>query len=233
MAKGPEHSRVNSGEVLSVAICDIRSSLSLFEPVGPFALNVYALFFDDVSAYWVHKEAGIVLLSQTIILYSSLILDAEAWSKSVIPLCPFEAYTLGSIEDHSIDTLQVDFANKLHEASSTGFETNEGISVNLMLRNSDQKSCKFLRHKESPGIVTGNWGCGSFGGDPELKAIIQWLAASQALRPFISYYTCGMKALQNLGQGIYFLVLVIAISSSFIIFTPSSWPTFLKFFAAR
>lgn len=31
------------------------------------------------------------------------------------------------------------------------------------------------------GIATGNWGCGAFGGDPELKAIIQWLAASQVI----------------------------------------------------
>ena len=31
------------------------------------------------------------------------------------------------------------------------------------------------------GIVTGNWGCGAFGGDPEVKAIIQWLAASQVI----------------------------------------------------
>ncbi|KAJ0093852.1 hypothetical protein Patl1_27092 [Pistacia atlantica] len=38
--------------------------------------------------------------------------DADAWSKSVIPLCPFETYSLGSIEDHSTDTLQVDFTNK-------------------------------------------------------------------------------------------------------------------------
>ncbi|KAJ0092425.1 hypothetical protein Patl1_27087 [Pistacia atlantica] len=48
MAKGPKHNRVNSGEVLSVAICDIKSSLSLFEPLMPFALNGYALFFDDL-----------------------------------------------------------------------------------------------------------------------------------------------------------------------------------------
>ncbi|KAI3997539.1 hypothetical protein MKX01_029370 [Papaver californicum] len=50
------------------------------------------------------------------------------------------------------------------------------------------------------GIATGNWGCGAFGGDPEIKAIIQWLAASQALRPFISYYTFGEKPLQSLEQ---------------------------------
>ncbi|XP_020243800.1 poly(ADP-ribose) glycohydrolase 1-like isoform X1 [Asparagus officinalis] len=50
------------------------------------------------------------------------------------------------------------------------------------------------------GIATGNWGCGAFGGDLELKTIIQWLAASQALRPFIHYYTFGDAALQRLEQ---------------------------------
>ncbi|XP_043714183.1 poly(ADP-ribose) glycohydrolase 1-like [Telopea speciosissima] len=50
------------------------------------------------------------------------------------------------------------------------------------------------------GIVTGNWGCGAFGGDPELKTTIQWLAASQAFRPFILYCTFGEKALRNLEQ---------------------------------
>ncbi|PKI70697.1 hypothetical protein CRG98_008930 [Punica granatum] len=36
-----------------------------------------------------------------------------------------------------------------------------------------------LDQEESIGIVTGNWGCGAFGGDPQLKSMIQWLAASQ------------------------------------------------------
>ncbi|CEM11737.1 unnamed protein product [Vitrella brassicaformis CCMP3155] len=29
-------------------------------------------------------------------------------------------------------------------------------------------------------LATGNWGCGVFGGDPQLKALIQWMASSQA-----------------------------------------------------
>eukprot|EP00997_Jenningsia_sp_PLL12_P009822 NODE_6871_length_485_cov_33.112385_g6076_i0.p2 GENE.NODE_6871_length_485_cov_33.112385_g6076_i0~~NODE_6871_length_485_cov_33.112385_g6076_i0.p2 ORF type:complete len:144 (+),score=47.81 NODE_6871_length_485_cov_33.112385_g6076_i0:26-433(+) len=29
-------------------------------------------------------------------------------------------------------------------------------------------------------IATGNWGCGAFGGDPMLKACLQWMAATQA-----------------------------------------------------
>eukprot|EP01126_Amoeba_proteus_P009090 TRINITY_DN13450_c0_g3_i1.p1 TRINITY_DN13450_c0_g3~~TRINITY_DN13450_c0_g3_i1.p1 ORF type:complete len:119 (+),score=37.24 TRINITY_DN13450_c0_g3_i1:258-614(+) len=37
-------------------------------------------------------------------------------------------------------------------------------------------------------IATGNWGCGSYGGHPELKAIIQWMAASKAGRDLV-YHT--------------------------------------------
>ncbi|KAJ7514623.1 hypothetical protein O6H91_23G052700 [Diphasiastrum complanatum] len=41
------------------------------------------------------------------------------------------------------------------------------------------------------GIATGNWGCGAFGGDLQLKSMLQWLAASQAGRPFLLYFTFG------------------------------------------
>jgi len=37
------------------------------------------------------------------------------------------------------------------------------------------------------GIATGRWGCGAFGGDSQLKFVLQWLAASQAGRN-MSFY---------------------------------------------
>lgn len=40
-------------------------------------------------------------------------------------------------------------------------------------------------------IATGNWGCGVFGGDPQLKALIQILACTQAGRA-LQYYTEGL-----------------------------------------
>ncbi|KAK8950911.1 Poly(ADP-ribose) glycohydrolase 1 [Platanthera zijinensis] len=55
-------------------------------------------------------------------------------------------------------------------------------------------------YQENVGIATGNWGCGAFGGDPEIKSVIQWLAASQALRPFMHYYTFGANDLQKLNE---------------------------------
>ncbi|KFK24443.1 hypothetical protein AALP_AAs53463U000100, partial [Arabis alpina] len=42
---------------------------------------------------------------------------------------------------------------------------------------SSQRSC--IDHEENIGVATGNWGCGVFGGDCELKIMLQWLAVSQ------------------------------------------------------
>ncbi|GMI64592.1 Sanskrit for 'bright', poly(ADP-ribose) glycohydrolase 1 [Hibiscus trionum] len=450
MSKGCDHSRVKCGEVLSIAISDMRASLSLADPLAPSAPQGYALFFDELmsradSSNWfaedipklanlllrlpflidVHyqntqaygyglrilgpQQSGVVLLSQELIgalLACSLFClfpvsdralthlptinfdqlfarlydrysekqenkvrcivhyfqriclqmptgsvsfqrkllslgrhplhscvsypDADFWTESTIPLCPFQVHSSGLIEDHGIGTLEVDFANKslgggalnsgcvqeeirfminpeliagmlflpsmednesieivgaerfsdytgyassfrfagdyvdkrsvdflgrrktrivaidalcsprmkqyklkyllretnkafcgfldeskysqymrlfkiinsvqLNEASSLPAETNGGGSLTEELGKSDEKCCQSKDPENYIGIATGNWGCGAFGGDPELKAIIQWLAASQALRPFISYYTFGLEALQSLDQ---------------------------------
>ncbi|EDO46111.1 predicted protein [Nematostella vectensis] len=40
-------------------------------------------------------------------------------------------------------------------------------------------------------VSTGNWGCGLFRGDPQLKAVLQWLAASVAGCPVLVYHTYG------------------------------------------
>ncbi|XP_024526394.1 probable poly(ADP-ribose) glycohydrolase 2 isoform X2 [Selaginella moellendorffii] len=87
----------------------------------------------------------------------------------------------------------------------------------LMLRELNKAYCGFLVHQSiqcggssesARGVATGNWGCGVFGGDHEVKSMLQWLAASevsismsqkfmlwddekplQAGRPFLLYYT--------------------------------------------
>lgn len=47
------------------------------------------------------------------------------------------------------------------------------------------------------GVATGNWGCGVFGGDPQLKSLIQWVAASRAGREFV-YYPYGDRRVSGL-----------------------------------
>lgn len=46
-------------------------------------------------------------------------------------------------------------------------------------------------------FATGNWGCGAFGGDPQLKAILQWLAASAQGRGIV-YYPFGDQRVAEL-----------------------------------
>jgi poly(ADP-ribose) glycohydrolase len=45
------------------------------------------------------------------------------------------------------------------------------------LHNKDDFSS--INSSEYVGVSTGNWGCGAFGGNPEIKSMIQWIAASQ------------------------------------------------------
>ena len=62
--------------------------------------------------------------------------------------------------------------------------------------------CAFQSDSDNPcGIASGNWGCGAFNGDAELKALIQLLAAS-LFRRELTYFTFGntfqASALRNL-----------------------------------
>lgn len=38
-------------------------------------------------------------------------------------------------------------------------------------------------------VASGNWGCGAFKGDPQLKALLQWMAVSTNGRPELKYCT--------------------------------------------
>lgn len=49
-------------------------------------------------------------------------------------------------------------------------------------------------------VATGNWGCGVFRGDPELKALIQWVAASAAGCPVVVYHTFGDRRMSRVSS---------------------------------
>ncbi|GAV67165.1 PARG_cat domain-containing protein [Cephalotus follicularis] len=106
----------------------------------------------------------------------------------------------GAQLDQEIKDPETIFKSSPLEAPSTSAETDKREPVNQDDRSSGKACRQCLAHEDDIGVVTGNWGCGAFGGDPELKAIIQWLAASQAQRPFISYYTFGIEELKFLDK---------------------------------
>lgn len=45
-------------------------------------------------------------------------------------------------------------------------------------------------------VATGNWGCGAFGGEVRLKALLQLMAAAVAERDVV-YFTFGDRQLQE------------------------------------
>lgn len=63
-----------------------------------------------------------------------------------------------------------------------------------MVRELNKAYCGFYRsnanRKHLSAIATGNWGCGAFGGDTRLKALIQFMAAAEAGRD-VAYFTFG------------------------------------------
>ncbi|XP_061600935.1 poly(ADP-ribose) glycohydrolase isoform X2 [Cololabis saira] len=63
-----------------------------------------------------------------------------------------------------------------------------------MLRELNKAYCGFYRNnanvKHLSAVATGNWGCGAFGGDTRLKALIQLMAAAEAGRD-VAYFTFG------------------------------------------
>ena len=55
-----------------------------------------------------------------------------------------------------------------------------------MLRELNKASAGFsmpVGDRTFPYIATGNWGCGVFGGHVQLKAVLQWIAASHGNAP--------------------------------------------------
>jgi len=54
-------------------------------------------------------------------------------------------------------------------------------------------------------VASGNWGCGAFGGNIELKTLIQWMAATMAGRP-LHYHTFSSKELAEKQQDIVKLI---------------------------
>lgn len=66
-------------------------------------------------------------------------------------------------------------------------------------RDSEEKGNEEINLEQDPRpVITGNWGCGVFGGNPQLKSMIQWIAVSLVNRPSIEYYAFGEKRIVEL-----------------------------------
>lgn len=76
----------------------------------------------------------------------------------------------------------------------------EQFKLDKIDRELNKAYCGFARPEEPSetlsAVATGNWGCGVFGGDTRLKALLQMLAAAEAGRD-VAYFTFGDARLMN------------------------------------
>jgi poly(ADP-ribose) glycohydrolase len=72
------------------------------------------------------------------------------------------------------------------DAIPFGPDKNDQYSLLPIVR--ELEKCRAgLGYAEKKPFATGNWGCGVFGGDSELKAVIQWLAATVSDKSMIYF----------------------------------------------
>ncbi|MBN3312236.1 PARG glycohydrolase, partial [Atractosteus spatula] len=79
-------------------------------------------------------------------------------------------------------------------------QTLEQFNPEKIRRDLNKAYCGFVRpgvkSQNLSAVATGNWGCGAFGGDTRLKALLQMMAAAETGRD-VAYFTFGDKELMR------------------------------------
>uniref|UniRef100_A0A1A7XBI0 poly(ADP-ribose) glycohydrolase n=2 Tax=Iconisemion striatum TaxID=60296 RepID=A0A1A7XBI0_9TELE len=113
--------------------------------------------------------------------------ETYKWSGSYQDTTPRDAWQRKCTEIVAIDALKFKHFLEQFHLSKINRELNKAF-------------CGFSHPEEkSPNlaaVATGNWGCGVFGGDTRLKALIQMLAAAEAGRD-VAYFTFGDSQLMT------------------------------------
>ncbi|XP_051794722.1 poly(ADP-ribose) glycohydrolase [Acanthochromis polyacanthus] len=85
--------------------------------------------------------------------------------------------------------------------------SSEQYSMMKITRELNKAYCGFKGQvgQEEPDIATGKWGCGAFNGDPQLKAVIQLMAAAKTRRG-LAFFTFGDEHLERSLQQMHHLL---------------------------
>ncbi|XP_017155880.1 poly(ADP-ribose) glycohydrolase [Drosophila miranda] len=107
------------------------------------------------------------------------------WSGNHEDLTPRDSSRRRQTAIVAIDALQ--FANATHQ-----------YREDLVERELNKAHTGFMHalSSEPPGVATGNWGCGAFGGDARLKSLLQLMVCATLHRP-LAYYTFGNIRLRD------------------------------------
>ncbi|XP_008288650.1 poly(ADP-ribose) glycohydrolase isoform X2 [Stegastes partitus] len=133
-----------------------------------------------------HNECLIITGTQQYSKYTGYA-QTYKWSGKHQDVTPSDGWQRRCTEIVAIDALQ--FRSHL-----------EQFHPNRINRELNKAYCGFARPEEQSenlaAVATGNWGCGVFGGDTRLKALLQMLAAAEAGRD-VAYFTFGDSQLMT------------------------------------
>jgi len=119
-----------------------------------------------------------------------------------IPLADFDAKSaaqkLEAVRQAREEKAYAEYGS-LRERALQGGADEEDLEELLNLMLDDARRVFPEGSGEFQVISTGNWGCGAFNGDHQLKFIIQWIAATAARRS-IRYFTFDDPQIENLGE---------------------------------
>ncbi|XP_039904702.1 poly(ADP-ribose) glycohydrolase [Simochromis diagramma] len=107
--------------------------------------------------------------------------ERDEWARCQTKILAIDAMNFR----HSVDQYRMTHINRELNKAYCGFKGYDG--------------------HENPDIATGKWGCGAFKGDPQLKALIQLMAAAKAKRG-LAFFTFGDENLKQRLQHIYDLM---------------------------
>uniref|UniRef100_A0A8C6L6Y5 poly(ADP-ribose) glycohydrolase n=1 Tax=Nothobranchius furzeri TaxID=105023 RepID=A0A8C6L6Y5_NOTFU len=113
--------------------------------------------------------------------------ETYKWSGSFQDKTPRDAWQRMCTEIVAIDALKFEHFLEQFHPSKINRELNKAFCG---FRHPEEKSPTLA------AVATGNWGCGVFGGDTRLKALIQMLAAAEAGRD-VAYFTFGDSQLMT------------------------------------
>uniref|UniRef100_A0A668V9A4 poly(ADP-ribose) glycohydrolase n=1 Tax=Oreochromis aureus TaxID=47969 RepID=A0A668V9A4_OREAU len=133
-----------------------------------------------------HNECLIITGTQQYSKYTGYA-QTYQWGGSHLDTTPSDGWQRRCTSIVAIDALQ--FRNFL-----------EQFRPDRLNRELNKAYCGFARPEEKSqnlaAVATGNWGCGVFGGDTRLKALLQMLAAAEAGRD-VAYFTFGDSQLMT------------------------------------
>ena len=102
----------------------------------------------------------------------------------------------------AMDALKFGSGGKKNEHATEVIAAEEQFHMSNVLRELNKALIGFTLAPESrfKVISTGKWGCGAFGGDPQLKFLVQWMAVTVAGHPMIFHTFQDNDRLEDLAE---------------------------------